>query len=155
MATGCTVEGTAHHEMMHALGFKHEHVRHDRDSYLDVDISYLQTYKATVYHNYLRLDSWLWNDSGHPFELRSVMNYNGRSYMKTRDGHYWTSNRLRLTSTDALQIQWFLSSRPFIICKIFVVGFIVRNIPKLVKPINIQKRQIVKAPTHLELRKMY
>jgi len=48
MATGCTNEGTAHHEMMHALGFKHEHVRPDRDDYLDLDLDYLQTYKVSV-----------------------------------------------------------------------------------------------------------
>ena len=29
-------EGTVHHEVMHALGVHHEHVRADRDDYIDV-----------------------------------------------------------------------------------------------------------------------
>ena len=41
MADGCTKQSTAQHEMMHALGFKHEHVRPDRDEYLDVDEVYI------------------------------------------------------------------------------------------------------------------
>ena len=93
--------------MMHALGFKHEHVRPDRDQYLNVDIDYLEENESHRYHNYRRLDAWQWKESGHPFELRSVMNYNGRSYMTTKDGDIWIYNRLRLTSTDALQIQWY------------------------------------------------
>ena len=34
---GCEYKGTAIHEIMHALGFFHEHARIDRDDYVKVN----------------------------------------------------------------------------------------------------------------------
>ena len=36
---GGDTEATVHHEMLHAIGVHHEHVRPDRDDILDVDTS--------------------------------------------------------------------------------------------------------------------
>lgn len=33
---GCVYTGTVQHEVLHALGFHHEHVRSDRDSYVRI-----------------------------------------------------------------------------------------------------------------------
>jgi len=45
MAGGCTVEGTAQHEVMHTLGFKHEHQHPLRDAYIHVENPTSDQYK--------------------------------------------------------------------------------------------------------------
>ena len=41
-ASGCMYDGTAMHEIMHALGFFHEHVRTDRDKYIKIHFENIQ-----------------------------------------------------------------------------------------------------------------
>ncbi|CAG0906900.1 unnamed protein product, partial [Darwinula stevensoni] len=40
---GCTDERTMLHELMHALGFFHEHTRSDRDDYLTINFGNIMT----------------------------------------------------------------------------------------------------------------
>ena len=39
LAKTCSVDGGVYHETIHALGFDHEHNRHDRDKYLTVNFN--------------------------------------------------------------------------------------------------------------------
>ena len=63
------------------------------------------------HHNYRKLSHGYWLNSPFPLELRSVMMYSGKSYMTTKNGKTWASQIIRLTSTDALQIQWLYCKR--------------------------------------------
>ena len=38
LAAGCIADGGVYHEVMHSLGFDHEHNRYDRDNYLTIDL---------------------------------------------------------------------------------------------------------------------
>ena len=49
---GGNTESTVHHEMLHAIGVHHEHVRPDRDDLLVVDTSGVDPNKA---HNWAKV----------------------------------------------------------------------------------------------------
>lgn len=61
------VRGSIVHETMHALGFVHEHMRHDRDNYVSVSSTNTANCKRYVKD---RLDV-----SGTTYDLKSIMHY--------------------------------------------------------------------------------
>ena len=91
-------QSTVHHEVLHALGLRHEHTYPDRDDYL-------QFKNETLDHNYEKNDADDWIETEFPFEMQSVMIYVGSDKFTKKSGEPITFSSRRLTTTDALQIQ--------------------------------------------------
>ena len=64
--------GVAVHEIGHAIGFWHEHVRADRDDYVTVNMSYVIPSRR---HNYEKLDAGLVKNKDVPYDVGSLMHY--------------------------------------------------------------------------------
>ncbi|KAK7085099.1 hypothetical protein SK128_009177 [Halocaridina rubra] len=69
-ANGCIYVGTAIHELMHALGFYHEHTRDDRDNY--VTIHYENILPGEEYN--FDKDTY-WQYVGENYNYASIMHY--------------------------------------------------------------------------------
>lgn len=76
---GCTAKGNILHEMMHTLGFRHEHQRPDRDQYLNVYLHNVRPGEED--HFRIRNGSVL---SKH-FDYDSVTMYGGKTFSKDGD----------------------------------------------------------------------
>ncbi|XP_060937235.1 low choriolytic enzyme-like [Limanda limanda] len=66
---GCIQRGIIQHEVMHSLGFYHEHTRSDRDQY--VKINWENIYRHT-YYNFRKMDT---NNLNTPYDYDSLMHY--------------------------------------------------------------------------------
>ncbi|GFT26211.1 zinc metalloproteinase nas-13 [Nephila pilipes] len=78
LGSGCLSLGTIIHELMHAIGFKHEQNRSDRDDYLTI---YWDNIDPEHKHNFMKLkpnQNWLINE----FDYDSIMIYSETSFSK-------------------------------------------------------------------------
>ncbi|XP_069481464.1 embryonic protein UVS.2-like [Ambystoma mexicanum] len=66
----CIVQGGVQHELMHALGFYHEHTRKDRDNYVDIMWQYIST--GDINNFQIATNG---NLLGLPYDYASVMHY--------------------------------------------------------------------------------
>jgi len=69
--------GTIQHEFIHLLGFKHEHSRSDRDSYVDIHWDNIQEGHAK---NFIKADDKKYTTFGVPYNFKSVMHYGAHSF---------------------------------------------------------------------------
>ncbi|XP_050690946.1 astacin-like isoform X1 [Eriocheir sinensis] len=67
---GCIYVGTAIHELMHAVGFYHEHTRDDRDDYVTI---YFENVISGQEHNFDK-DTY-WRYVGENYNYDSIMHY--------------------------------------------------------------------------------
>ncbi|XP_063055069.1 low choriolytic enzyme-like [Engraulis encrasicolus] len=85
-ARGCVYHGIVQHELLHALGFYHEHTRSDRDQH--VIINWRNVLRG-YYGNFQKRDT---NNLNTPYDYGSVMHY-GRYFFSNRSGPTITPRR--------------------------------------------------------------
>uniref|UniRef100_A0A8C9Z978 Metalloendopeptidase n=1 Tax=Sander lucioperca TaxID=283035 RepID=A0A8C9Z978_SANLU len=76
LKNGCLYTDTVQHEVLHALGFHHEHVRSDRDSYVSINSANIQ---SGFEGNFEKVAT---NNLGTPYDFNSVMQYSKFSFSK-------------------------------------------------------------------------
>ncbi|XP_030636921.1 high choriolytic enzyme 1 [Chanos chanos] len=76
---GCVHYGVIQHELLHALGFLHEHTRSDRDQYVRINWDYIPS--GTAY-NFKKKNT---NNLNTPYDYGSIMHY-GRTAFSTEYG---------------------------------------------------------------------
>ncbi|KAJ0069892.1 hypothetical protein NL108_016064 [Boleophthalmus pectinirostris] len=73
---GCIFKGTIQHELLHALGFNHEHKRSDRDRYVRVNWKNIIKGKE---HNFRKVQTL---NQGTPYDYNSIMHYKKTAFSK-------------------------------------------------------------------------
>nr|BAU29960.1 hatching enzyme [Corythoichthys haematopterus] len=66
---GCVQKGIIQHEVLHSLGFYHEHTRSDRDQHILIDWDNIQKYQR---YNFKKQDT---NNLNTPYDYSSLMHY--------------------------------------------------------------------------------
>ncbi|XP_073422721.1 embryonic protein UVS.2-like [Dendrobates tinctorius] len=74
---GCIYKGTIQHELNHAMGFYHEHMRSDRDSYVTIMFQYIS---PDAIPNFIKANT---NNLGLEYDYSSVMHYDRYSFSNT------------------------------------------------------------------------
>ncbi|TNN35830.1 Low choriolytic enzyme [Liparis tanakae] len=75
---GCVHYGIIQHELLHALGFYHEHTRSDRDNYIKINWENLKNFYLV---NFEKKDS---NNLGTKYDYTSVMHYGSTAFGTNR-----------------------------------------------------------------------
>ena len=76
--------GSTTHELIHTLGFYHEHSRHDRDEYVDYHPENLGTKEHEV--NFIKYTQDFMHSKGSPYDLNSIMHYRAAAFAKPGTG---------------------------------------------------------------------
>ncbi|XP_054617077.1 low choriolytic enzyme-like isoform X2 [Dunckerocampus dactyliophorus] len=103
---GCVQHGIILHEMMHALGFYHEHTRSDRDNYVRIEWENVQKLHR---HNFQKQDT---NNLNIPYDYTSLLHYGrtafgkgqGETIIPIPDESVEIGQRNRLSDLDVLRI---------------------------------------------------
>ncbi|XP_037824850.1 seminal metalloprotease 1-like, partial [Lucilia sericata] len=77
--TGCFRIGTIMHELLHALGFHHQHSSHNRDDYIKVVWENIQKGKKTAFK---KINANTITDFGVGYDYDSVMHYPPQAFSK-------------------------------------------------------------------------
>lgn len=75
IGNGCLFTDTVEHEMMHALGFFHEHARPDRDDHVTIHWDNIDPEKYINFNKATEIDS-----RGSPYDYESIMHYTSSAF---------------------------------------------------------------------------
>ncbi|KAG8560274.1 hypothetical protein GDO81_014875 [Engystomops pustulosus] len=75
---GCMYRGIIQHELNHALGFVHEHIRSDRDDYVTINFQYISPGFWGIFKKAVT------NNLGLEYDYESVMHYDRFAFTNTR-----------------------------------------------------------------------
>lgn len=101
--------GTIVHEIMHSLGFFHEHTRIDRDGYITINY---QNIISSAYGNFVKNNNATTSTQNLPYDVGSIMHYG--PYAFTSNGNrtivpfipaYYMGQRTDFSSTDILRVK--------------------------------------------------
>ncbi|ODM90660.1 Zinc metalloproteinase nas-14 [Orchesella cincta] len=79
LAQRCVTLGTVIHEMIHALGFHHEHSQPDRDKYVTVNLQNVQDNRYNAFRKYTDKEV---STFGVPYNTKSLMHYSSKDFSK-------------------------------------------------------------------------
>uniref|UniRef100_A0A0N5AIR0 Metalloendopeptidase n=1 Tax=Syphacia muris TaxID=451379 RepID=A0A0N5AIR0_9BILA len=79
LASGCIAKYVIMHEIMHAIGFEHEHQRPDRDEYIKVIYANVQPEQMS---NFEKLSPSEVRTFGLSYDYKSIMHYEGTAFGK-------------------------------------------------------------------------
>ncbi|XP_066953597.1 protein SpAN-like isoform X2 [Macrobrachium rosenbergii] len=79
LGRGCQFMGTAAHEIGHALGLLHEHMRTDRDSYIEIIEKNIQRGNE---HNFYKETSKWYSNYDVKYDYTSLMHYTGEAFSR-------------------------------------------------------------------------
>ncbi|XP_035534671.1 low choriolytic enzyme-like isoform X2 [Morone saxatilis] len=75
---GCVQKGIIQHELLHALGFYHEHTRSDRDQHVRINWANISEYYVS---DFQLMDT---NNLNTPYDYSSIMHYGRTAFGKNR-----------------------------------------------------------------------
>lgn len=104
---GCK-KGQIMHELLHAVGFVHEHSREDRDQYIWIHWNQIEPYRLNQFQ---KLAKEISNPAGVDFDFGSILLYpsdafsaNGESTITRTDGSRFEANRESLSTLDIVRV---------------------------------------------------
>ncbi|KAG8187057.1 hypothetical protein JTE90_016155, partial [Oedothorax gibbosus] len=112
LGAGCRDHGTILHELLHSIGFQHEHQRPDRNRHIRVFYENIAEDNRDQYR-ILPANKFVWKVNLFSFDYSSIMMYGPTDFaidddyltMKRRDGGGWRRNRTNLSKTDKEKLE--------------------------------------------------